>query len=116
MSFATRNNRKNYNVNYVTFRSAEIKLESLYNVYGLGIKEGKYGEQPYVDIYPLGSTPDTGSVYRLTLPTWMMNDIKTIMGRDEDIADINNGKVGVVFHKLETKNGDTHKTEWIDLN
>lgn len=113
MSFATRNNRARYSIRFVTFRDDVINETTTYAVYGLGIKYGRYGETPYVDIYPAGEVPE--DVYRLNLPKWMMNDINRIMSTDADMMDINAGKVGAKFNAITGKNGDTHMVEWVDL-
>lgn len=107
MSFAERNNRKD--VKFTSFKEDTVKLDTLYNVYGLGTGTSKYGDYPYVDI-----KVDL-EMYRLRLPSWMIDKIKAIRNSDLDMQDITSGKVGAKFIEVEGKNGTTHDIIWVDL-
>ena len=107
MSFAERNNRKD--VKFTSFREDTVKMGTVYKVTGLGTGNSKYGDYPYVDIIV------AEEMYRLRLPSWMLDKINSIRNSELDMQDITSGKVGARFMEVEGKNGATHDIEWIDL-
>lgn len=114
MSFATRHNRTTA-VRFVSFKNTDIiKMDTMYTAVAVGIRDGKYGEQPYVDLIRQDDVTDE-TTYRLNLPSWMLDDIKTIANNAVDVADLEACKVGVKFAQAKGKNGDTHTVEWFDL-
>lgn len=114
MSFATRHNKAT-SVRFVSFKDTDIvKMDTMYTAVAVGTKTGKYGEQPYIDLIRQDDVSDE-TTYRLNLPSWMLDDIKTIANNAVDVADLESYKVGVKFAEAKGKNGDTHTIEWFDL-
>lgn len=114
MSFATRHNKTGA-VRFVSFKDTDIiKMGTTYTAVAVGTKDGKYGEQPYVDLVRQDDLEDD-TTYRLNLPKWMLEDIKTIANNAVDVADLEACKVGIKFAETKGKNGDTHTVEWVDL-
>lgn len=121
MSFASRHNKNTSNL--FTFQQDKeapfIKCRDLFEkgytldeknpaiVLGMYIsRAGKYG--PSATLICRG--------FNVNLPAHMVEDVEEILRNDEDIKDINAGKVGVYAYEYVNKNGgQSYSVTWTDL-
>lgn len=112
MSFAKRHNKKKiFTVELEEGRKyTYLKLEDIkgvvYPVKALFINtKGNYGDEPVAF---------TGNEF-INLPKWSLDEINAIRESDEDVADINAGKVGIKARPY-TKDGKEYTGfEWVDI-
>lgn len=115
MSFADRHNKGQ---NLFTFRLehkegeentfkklSELDGNTTYYVRGFFIsKAGKYGKHP-VAIVTTSDTQDTAEGFFVDFPKSSNDEIEEILKNPDDVADINNCKVGFTTHKYDNKYG-----------
>lgn len=67
---------------------------------------GRYGDSPAMIC----------EGFNVNLPSHMLKEVNDIIASDEDVADINAGKVGAYAYEYENKNGGTsYGVRWVDL-
>lgn len=119
MSFATKHNKGGIDwgiptIENMTFIKPEeafkkYKPETVYPVNGLYInKKGNFGDH--------GVIIDARDNLLFDAPQHMTEEIKNILGDQEDIADIKAGKVGFVIEPYKDSNNvDRYGIKWVDM-
>ena len=111
MSFANKHSKgSKFNVNtegYAYARLTELEEGKVYTVQSLFINtKGNY------DPNPVAAVKDGLLV---NLPAYLTEEVKGIIADDDDVADINAGKVGFMLDKYE-KEGKTYTgIKWVDI-
>ena len=110
MSFATKRNKgSKFNINTEGFqfkKLSQLVEGTVYPVFGVTIFRTKYGDSPTAIL----------SDCFLNLPKHMADDIFSILEDDQDITDINAGKVGLKLRRYTGKDGNEYiGCEWVDI-
>ena len=75
------------------------KPETVFSVYGLYInRKSKYGDSPFA----------ASDGYFISLPSHMVDVVKSILEDDEAISQMNSGKAGLVIRPYLDSKGETH--------
>ena len=118
MSFASKYNyTRTFNISTEGFPYRKLKEayndpafgpDAVYPVDAVYIHEGKYGES--------ASVASVANRCFLSLPNHQVNMIKAILGDQDAIQDIKNGRVGCRIVPWSDAKGNTfYKIEWVDI-
>ena len=121
MSFANRHTKASSNV--FTYQQAEdatyCKVKELYD-HGYTEEKGRYITVRGCFLNRGGRFGDSPALicegFNVNLPSHMLKEIDEIMHNDQDIADINAGKVGAyAYEYTNSRGGKSYSIRWTDL-
>lgn len=121
MSFANRHTKASSNV--FTYQQAEdatyCKVKELYD-HGYTEEKGRHITVRGCFINSGGRFGDSPALicegFNVNLPSHMLKEIDEIMHNDQDIADINAGKVGAyAYEYTNSRGGKSYSIRWTDL-
>ena len=121
MSFANRHTKASSNV--FTYQQAEdasyCKVKELYE-HGYTEEKGRHITVRGCFINRGGRYGDSPALicegFNVNLPSHMLKEIDEIMQNDQDIADINAGKVGAyAYEYTNSRGGKSYSIRWTDL-
>ena len=112
MSFATRHSKgSKFNVNtegYTYAKLSDLELGKAYVIQALYINtKGNYDPNPIAPII---------DGVLVNLPAHLTNEVKAIIESDEDVADINAGKVGFEVEEYDKDGKTLRGIKWVDID